>query len=154
MKIPSSSLPTYPSGQFLIRTSNLAPNVKWVSDFPRYGARFTVPMVTSSTYNTPTPPLQASSSPAISSDVGSGEFFQSPAMSQSWEENIEKVIYGCRFFTILAVWGSLVGSFLCFIKGCVYVVSSYQEYLVNPSKMIFMLVEAIGGFANLALCLS
>lgn len=91
MKIPSSSLPTNSSGQFLIRTSNLAPNVKWVNDFPRYGARFTIPMATSSTFNTSTPPLQASSSPAISSDVGSGEFYRSPAKSQSWEENIEKV---------------------------------------------------------------
>lgn len=27
-----------------------------------------------------------------------------------------QVIYSCRFFAILAVWGSLIGSFICFIK--------------------------------------
>ncbi|XP_057803743.1 uncharacterized protein LOC131019078 [Salvia miltiorrhiza] len=58
------------------------------------------------------------------------------------EENIEKVIYGCRFFAILAVWGSLVGSFLCFIKGCVYVISSFQGYLLDRGRVISSLVEA------------
>lgn len=61
----------------------------------------------------------------------------------STEEHIEKAIYGCRFMTFLGVLGSLVGSFLCFIKGCTHVVSSFMEYFVNRGKVILLLVQAI-----------
>ncbi|PIA50422.1 hypothetical protein AQUCO_01300869v1 [Aquilegia coerulea] len=62
----------------------------------------------------------------------------------AWEEDIEKVIYGCRFLTFLAVWGSLVGSFLCFVKGCTYVAASFVEYFVSHGKgTVLTLVEAI-----------
>lgn len=44
---------------------------------------------------------------------------------------------------LLGVFGSLIGSFLCFIKGCTFVVSSFMEYFVNRSKVILLLVEAI-----------
>ncbi|KAF8033452.1 hypothetical protein BT93_D2152 [Corymbia citriodora subsp. variegata] len=83
--------------------------------------------------------------PAIASDVGSSSrFFRgSPDKSEAWEENIERVIYQCRFMTFLGVSGSLVGSFLCFVKGCTYVTQSFMEYFVNRSKVIFLLVEAI-----------
>ncbi|KAJ8755348.1 hypothetical protein K2173_019146 [Erythroxylum novogranatense] len=59
------------------------------------------------------------------------------------EEDVEKVIYRCRFLAILGVLGSLIGSFLCFIKGCTYVVSSYMEYFFNQAKVIMLLVDAI-----------
>ncbi|XP_030454186.2 uncharacterized protein LOC115675605 [Syzygium oleosum] len=89
----------------------------------------------------------SSPSPAIASDVGAGSgsglFRDSPGKSEVWEENIERVIYGCRFMTLLGVSGSLVGSFLCFIKGCTYVTQSFMDYFVNRSKVIFLLVEAI-----------
>ncbi|OMO93726.1 hypothetical protein COLO4_16739 [Corchorus olitorius] len=62
---------------------------------------------------------------------------------QALEETIEKVIYRCRFLTLLAVFGSLTGSILCFIKGCAYIVSSFMEYFVNRGKVILLLVEAI-----------
>ncbi|XP_058103751.1 uncharacterized protein LOC131247855 isoform X2 [Magnolia sinica] len=64
----------------------------------------------------------------------------------TWEEDVEKVIYGCRFMTFLGVWGSLVGSVLCFLKGCTYVVSAFQEYFAGGGpggKIILILVEAI-----------
>ncbi|BBH02686.1 Uncharacterised protein family UPF0114 [Prunus dulcis] len=48
-----------------------------------------------------------------------------------------------RFMAFLGVLGSLIGSFLCFIKGCTYVVRSFMEYSVNRSKVIWSLVEAI-----------
>lgn len=64
-------------------------------------------------------------------------------MSEAIEETIEKAIFRCRFMAILGVMGSLVGSLLCFIKGCTYVVSSYLEYFVNQGKVIFLLVEAL-----------
>ncbi|CAL1386682.1 unnamed protein product [Linum trigynum] len=59
------------------------------------------------------------------------------------EENIEKVVYRCRFLAILAVFGSLIGSFLCFIKGCVYVGTSFMQYFATRGKVIIYLVEAI-----------
>ncbi|KAJ7002261.1 hypothetical protein NC653_012349 [Populus alba x Populus x berolinensis] len=53
---------------------------------------------------------------------------------ESIEENIEKVIYRCRFLAILGVLGSM---------GCTYVGSAFMQYLVNRSKVIILLVEAI-----------
>ncbi|CAN1306345.1 hypothetical protein LINPERPRIM_LOCUS26783 [Linum perenne] len=59
------------------------------------------------------------------------------------EEEIERVVYRCRFLAILAVFGSLIGSLLCFIKGCVYVASSFMQYFATRGKVIILLVEAI-----------
>ncbi|XXG75450.1 hypothetical protein AAC387_Pa08g0014 [Persea americana] len=59
------------------------------------------------------------------------------------EEGIEKAIYGFRFMTFLGVWGSLLGSLLCFLKGCVYVVGAFTEYYMRGGKVIVMLFEAI-----------
>lgn len=61
----------------------------------------------------------------------------------SIEEDLEKAIYRCRFMAFLGVLGSLVGSILCFIKGCVHVAASFSEYFVNRGKVIMLLVEAI-----------
>ncbi|KAK9052874.1 hypothetical protein SSX86_029504 [Deinandra increscens subsp. villosa] len=66
-----------------------------------------------------------------------------PGNSQLWEETFEKVIYNCRFLALLAVMGSLIGSFLCFIKGCTYVAASFQDYFMHHGRGIFQLVEAI-----------
>ncbi|XP_023903455.1 uncharacterized protein LOC112015299 isoform X1 [Quercus suber] len=82
-----------------------------------------------------------SSSPVIESDVQRSDSY--PSFVNSTEEHIEKAIYGCRFMTFLGVLGSLVGSFLCFIKGCTHVVSSFMEYFVNRGKVILLLVQAI-----------
>ncbi|XP_059308184.1 probable receptor-like protein kinase At2g42960 isoform X3 [Lycium ferocissimum] len=60
------------------------------------------------------------------------------------EETIEKVTYSCQCFAILAVWGSLIGSFLCFIKGCSCVITSFQGYFASRAKITVHLVEAIG----------
>ncbi|CAL9149652.1 uncharacterized protein LOC135617465 [Musa acuminata AAA Group] len=59
------------------------------------------------------------------------------------EEKIEKVIYRCRFFAFLAVAGSLMGSVICFLKGCTYVIDSFREYFLSGGKVILMLIEAI-----------
>lgn len=86
-----------------------------------------------------------SSSPVVESDIRSDSTVRRnpPGNLEALEGNIEKVIYRCRFMTFLGVLGSLVGSLLCFIKGCSYVVSSFQEYFVNRGKVILLLVEAI-----------
>ncbi|XP_028555255.1 uncharacterized protein LOC110098386 [Dendrobium catenatum] len=39
-----------------------------------------------------------------------------------------QVIMNCRFFTLIGVVGSLVGSVLCFIEGCFLILKSYFEY--------------------------
>ncbi|KAL3613801.1 hypothetical protein CASFOL_041875 [Castilleja foliolosa] len=88
--------------------------------------------------------LNPTSVTAVASDVSSAALSHNPKEDkmEKVEVIIEKVIYGCRFFAILAVFGSLVGSFLCFVKGCVYVVSSFQDYFIDRVKVISWLVEA------------
>ncbi|GLT73928.1 hypothetical protein SLA2020_457560 [Shorea laevis] len=44
---------------------------------------------------------------------------------------------------ILGVFGSLIGSVLCFVKGCTYVVSSFTDYFADGCKGVLLLVEAI-----------
>ncbi|XWS14632.1 hypothetical protein CRYUN_Cryun35bG0025900 [Craigia yunnanensis] len=65
---------------------------------------------------------------------------------------IEKVIIDCRFFTIFAVAGSLLGSVLCFMEGCFLILESYLHYFHSLSRkseqehIIHLLIEAIDMF--------
>ncbi|KAF8410609.1 hypothetical protein HHK36_003141 [Tetracentron sinense] len=65
---------------------------------------------------------------------------------------IQKVILDCRFFTLLAVAGSLLGSILCFVEGCFNVLQSYFEYFQMISQrsgqehVVQLLIEAIDMF--------
>ncbi|KAF8022889.1 hypothetical protein BT93_F0411 [Corymbia citriodora subsp. variegata] len=65
---------------------------------------------------------------------------------------IEKTIVDCRFFTLFAVAGSLLGSVLCFLEGCFFVIESYMEYFQSMSHMsdqghvVQLLVEGIDMF--------
>lgn len=65
---------------------------------------------------------------------------------------IEKAIMDCRFFTLFAVAGSLLGSVLCFLEGCVLVIKSYAHYLhmlsqpLNQGHLVHLLIEAIDMF--------
>ncbi|KAK9154855.1 hypothetical protein Sjap_002335 [Stephania japonica] len=67
----------------------------------------------------------------------------------SVESNIEKVIFDFRFLALLAVGGSLAGSLLCFLNGCVYIVDAYKVYWsscvkgIHTGQMVLRLVEAI-----------
>lgn len=59
------------------------------------------------------------------------------------------MIFDFRFLALLAVAGSLAGSLLCFLNGCVYIVDAYKVYWLSCSKgihtgqMVLRLVEAI-----------
>ncbi|GAU38923.1 hypothetical protein TSUD_119890 [Trifolium subterraneum] len=70
-------------------------------------------------------------------------------MVRNTESTIERVIFDFRFFALLAVGGSLAGSLLCFLNGCVYIVDAYKVYWsscvkgVHTGKMVLRLVEAI-----------
>ncbi|XWS24309.1 hypothetical protein CRYUN_Cryun28dG0090200 [Craigia yunnanensis] len=65
---------------------------------------------------------------------------------------IEKGIIDCRFFTIFAVVGSLLGSVLCFMEGCFLILESYLQYFHSLSQkldqehIIHLLIEAIDMF--------
>ncbi|RWW85618.1 hypothetical protein BHE74_00005680, partial [Ensete ventricosum] len=70
-------------------------------------------------------------------DFGTGSVLQSIRIF------VLQLIYRCRFFAFLAVAGSLMGSVICFLKGCTYVIDSFREYFSSGGKVVLMLVEAI-----------
>ncbi|XWS42861.1 hypothetical protein CRYUN_Cryun16bG0051000 [Craigia yunnanensis] len=71
------------------------------------------------------------------------------SFAHSTESIIEKTIFDFRFLALLAVGGSLAGSLLCFLNGCVYIVDAYKVYWtscvkgIHTGKMVLRLVEAI-----------
>ncbi|CAI9775635.1 unnamed protein product [Fraxinus pennsylvanica] len=133
----SKTLTRRPTELFLKKTPELISKPKWVHQFERSNAKFPVIVCSKKEYS----PSGHTLLRAVASDSISGVRQQEKI--ENIEEGIEKVIYGCRFLAILAVWGSLVGSFLCFIKGCTHVISSFQDYFVDRGKVIFSLVQAI-----------
>ncbi|MED6142924.1 hypothetical protein PIB30_002216 [Stylosanthes scabra] len=99
-----------------------------------------IPTCASTTSSTGPSPRVASN-PCF--DVNNNEFQQQQEQHEDLEARIEKVIYRCRFLASLGVFGSLIGSFLCFIKGSTVVVESFSSYLVDRTKIIQMLIEAL-----------
>ncbi|KAH9626581.1 hypothetical protein KSS87_006980 [Heliosperma pusillum] len=69
--------------------------------------------------------------------------------AKSAESTIERVIFDFRFLALLAVGGSLMGSVLCFLNGCVYIIDAYKVYWTgclkgkHTGQMVLRLVEAI-----------
>ncbi|XP_052723816.1 uncharacterized protein LOC108321328 isoform X1 [Vigna angularis] len=65
---------------------------------------------------------------------------------------IEKAIIDCRFFTLFAIAGSLLGSVLCFVEGCLLVMESFAHYFrmisqgLDQTHMMHLLIEAIDSF--------
>ncbi|XP_068330943.1 uncharacterized protein [Pyrus communis] len=65
------------------------------------------------------------------------------------ESSIERTIFDFRFLALFAVGGSLAGSLLCFLNGCVYIMDAYKVYWTSCVKgyhtghMVLRLVEAI-----------
>ncbi|XP_060669964.1 uncharacterized protein LOC132800411 [Ziziphus jujuba] len=68
---------------------------------------------------------------------------------RSTESTIERTIFDFRFLALLAIGGSLAGSLLCFLNGCVYIVEAYKVYWsscvkgIHTGQMVLRLVEAI-----------
>ncbi|PKI57271.1 hypothetical protein CRG98_022368 [Punica granatum] len=101
---------------------NLEAPSKW-SPFPKR-----VCVSRPSCFRFPAPPTSRSSSLELRAhstssavrapEIGSHStvYRDSSPQSEFLETEIEKIIYGFRFMTFLGVIGSLVGSFLCFIK--------------------------------------
>nr|XP_043637385.1 uncharacterized protein LOC122608357 isoform X2 [Erigeron canadensis] len=65
---------------------------------------------------------------------------------------IEKAMIDCRFFTMFAVGGTLLGSVLCFLEGTYLVVESYMQYFKSLShhsdhgQVMQLLIEALDMF--------
>ncbi|KDP37813.1 hypothetical protein JCGZ_06715 [Jatropha curcas] len=146
---PSSCLTE--TAPFLIKTTYASPISKpMFSASTPYGVRFPLTSLTTKCSRADVPlaaaePKHSSSSCSSSSSSSSS----SPVIVSSvqnllaLEEGIEKAIYRFRFLAILGVFGSLIGSILCFVKGCTYVFASFMEYFTNRAKVIILLVEAI-----------
>ncbi|KAI3737046.1 hypothetical protein L2E82_27041 [Cichorium intybus] len=76
--------------------------------------------------------------------------------SRSWKSIvqlfIEKAIIDCRFFTMFAVAGSLLGSVLCFLEGTFLVLESYLHYFHSLShhsdhgRIMHLLIESLDMF--------
>ncbi|KAL4324702.1 hypothetical protein GQ457_11G014360 [Hibiscus cannabinus] len=70
-------------------------------------------------------------------------------LARSTESNIEKTIFDFRFLALFAIGGSLAGSLLCFLNGCVYISEAYKVYWtscvkgIHTGNMVLRLVEAI-----------
>lgn len=62
---------------------------------------------------------------------------------EALEVLIEKAVYRCRFFALLGVSGSLLGSVLCFFKGCVYIASAFLGYMTSKGQAMSSIIDAI-----------
>lgn len=77
---------------------------------------------------------------------------QMPQKLHHLQYSIEKGILDCRFFSLLAVAGTLIGSLLCFIEGCYLIIESYIHYFIAISHksdvghVVQLLIEAIDMF--------
>ncbi|KAH0643891.1 hypothetical protein KY289_034865 [Solanum tuberosum] len=142
MKPCTRGLSTNPKAPILIlKNSKSASFVKWAPLFKFSG--FVVPVVALSTARCSHSTVHVPSAPVIQLDTDTSMLHNPEEKFEGVEKNLEKVIYSCRFFAILAVWGSLIGSFLCFIKGCSCVIASFQGYMASRANVIVHLVEAI-----------
>lgn len=67
---------------------------------------------------------------------------------------IETGMLNCRFFTLLAVAGSLLGSFMCLLEGCSLTLDSFfaiflQHQTVDGGQSMRYLVEAMGTYIHI-----
>ncbi|CAL5071421.1 unnamed protein product [Urochloa decumbens] len=71
------------------------------------------------------------------------------AKATAIETTVERVIFDFRFLALLAIAGSLAGSVLCFLNGCVFIKEAYQVYWsscvkgIHSGQMVLKVVEAI-----------
>ncbi|XP_050387750.1 uncharacterized protein LOC126804037 [Argentina anserina] len=130
--------------------------------------RFTHPLISSSLSSPDSKPSSASSQTVVSSTETSTNAYPASSrppepsfsyasatgslftrLTKSAESSIERTIFDFRFLALLAVGGSLAGSLLCFLNGCVYIVEAYKIYWGSCVKghhtgqMVLRLVEAI-----------
>ncbi|XP_021753955.1 uncharacterized protein LOC110719350 [Chenopodium quinoa] len=136
--------PTPPLSKSSFSQSKSTQNLRKCSHYLRV---YTLNPISCSSSNKVSPPSartsSSSSTSLVVSGVGPTRFKGHSWNSEIMEEFLEKVIYRCRFVTFLGVFGSLIGSILCFIKGCGIVASSFYEYFAQSGKVIVLVIEAI-----------
>ncbi|KNA08026.1 hypothetical protein SOVF_166330, partial [Spinacia oleracea] len=136
----------------IIKKTNYAPRFTKRFDF----SRSRIVSLSSASSATPPSPSESvtplvgnspnSSNPNLSNSANGSPFVK---FVQSAESTIERIIFDFRFLALLAVGGSLAGSVLCFMNGCVYVADAYRIYWTSCLKgnhsgnMVLRLVEAI-----------
>ncbi|XP_058081627.1 uncharacterized protein LOC131229656 [Magnolia sinica] len=82
--------------------------------------------------------------------------FRHALKRKSWQVEaemfIDRGIINCRFFTLIAVAGSLLGSILCFVEGCFLILESFFEYFqtmaqrTDRGQVVQLLIEALDSF--------
>ncbi|CAL9028542.1 unnamed protein product [Prunus brigantina] len=129
---PIRTVPPPPLPSSFNKTAKLSPNFNRISGFSPHAFKFIVSMAASSRHGVSSDP-QHSSSQLIPSNVDSdsSSFQNSPSKVEAVEEYLDKVIYRFRFMAFLGVLGSLIGSFLCFIKNS----------LISSLRSIFLLLD-------------
>ncbi|XP_015062836.1 uncharacterized protein LOC107008351 [Solanum pennellii] len=99
--------------------------------------------------SSPKAPFVDSSKPPQNGYIASPNGTPLVKFVQHTESTIERAIFDFRFLALLAVGGSLAGSLLCFLNGCVYIVDAYKVYWtscvkgIHTGQMVLRLVEAI-----------
>uniref|UniRef100_A0A3Q7EJ86 Structural constituent of ribosome n=1 Tax=Solanum lycopersicum TaxID=4081 RepID=A0A3Q7EJ86_SOLLC len=99
--------------------------------------------------SSPKAPFVDSSKPPQNGYIASPNGSPLVKFVQHTESTIERAIFDFRFLALLAVGGSLAGSLLCFLNGCVYIVDAYKVYWtscvkgIHTGQMVLRLVEAI-----------
>ncbi|KFK25598.1 hypothetical protein AALP_AA8G135200 [Arabis alpina] len=93
--------------------------------------------------------LSSSSGTSLNKSVDNNNNGPFASFFRSTESTVERIIFDFRFLALFAVGGSLAGSLLCFLNGCVYIIEAYKVYCSNCVKgihtgqMVLRLVEAI-----------
>ncbi|KAJ8900303.1 hypothetical protein K2173_024943 [Erythroxylum novogranatense] len=104
------------------------------------------PVISSTPFLEPSGHHESSFNQAFSSTNGNHPVIR---LFRYTESKIERTIFDFRFLALLAVGGSLAGSLLCFLNGCVYIIDAYRVYWtscvkgVHTGQMVLRLVEAI-----------
>ncbi|XP_054814450.1 uncharacterized protein LOC129314982 [Prosopis cineraria] len=109
------------------------------------------PVVSAATSSSSSTPFVESRSPETNLNYAIANPNGSPFIRflRSSESSIERIIFDFRFLALFAVGGSLAGSLLCFLNGCVYITDAYKVYWtscvkgIHTGQMVLRLVEAI-----------
>ncbi|KAI3964134.1 hypothetical protein MKW92_039652 [Papaver armeniacum] len=138
--VGSSSSASYPSDA----SASVVPDERNSNSYPnKKNSSFVEPITTS---KVPSAANNSSFNHALPAKPAGGPLFR---FLQSTEGNIEKAIFDFRFLALFAIAGSLAGSLLCFLNGCVYIFDAYKVYWTScvrgnhSGQMVLRLVEAI-----------
>ncbi|MCL7022204.1 hypothetical protein MKW94_030419 [Papaver nudicaule] len=139
--LSSSSSPSYPSDA----SASILPNDITSNSYPnKKNSSFVEPTTTNNKF-----PSSANNNSSFNHALPTKPTGPLLRFLQSTEGLIEKTIFDFRFLALFAIAGSLAGSLLCFLNGCVYIYEAYKVYWtscvkgIHSGQMVLRLVEAI-----------